>query len=126
MQRITISKSVLLPIVVENKNKHNEVFNLAVSGYWQKAENILSDKLEKVKNKERIENSLGLSYPVSYENDYNRVIRMLELTNEKEIDLSSNEFDQYVRNEWSWKNVFISNSLSYATTPLMSGCMMKF
>ena len=115
MQNITINKDELLPIVIENKQKHDNIYNAAVSGYWEKAEEILNTKLDKVKKHEQIDNSLGLTYPSDYSNDYNRVIRMLELSAENKIILSSNEFDCYVRNQWVWRNSFLGTNTNYIT-----------
>ncbi len=122
MTSIVIEKKVLLPIILENKNKHDQIYNEAVSGYWVKAEEILNQKLEKVKAHEKIDNSLGLTFPVNFEHEYDRVIRMLELTSENKIDLTANQFDQYVRNEWSWKGGFVGTNSLY-----ISGAMpLKF
>ena len=117
---ISIEVNKLLPIIIENKQKHNNIYNLAVSGYWNKAEEVLNKKLIQIKNHEKIDAYLGFNYPVSYENEYDKVIRMLQLTSDKEISLDFNQFDAFVRNEWNWKNTFLSSNTSYIT-----GCMVQ-
>ncbi len=127
MQNITLNKNDLLPIVKENKEKHDNIYNAAVSGYWVKAEEILNTKLADVKEKKKVDNVLGITFPVNYSDDYNRVIRMLELSADEKIDLSSNEFDSYVRNQWHWKNSFLSTNSTYMTGFLISsGYLAKF
>ena len=118
MNTITINKNVLLPILIENKRKHDDIYNAAVSGYWQTAETVLTDKLEKVKNKEQIDSYLGLNYPVTYENDYNRAIQMLQLTSDDKVDLDFVQFDSYVRNQWTWKSSFLNSNSTYITGSL--------
>ena len=113
MQTITLNKTQLLPIVIENKQKHDNIYNAAVSGYWQKTEEILTDKLEKAKKQEQIDNYLGITFPVSHSDDYDRVIRMLELSVENKIVLNSNEFDSYVRNQWGWRSSFLATNSIY-------------
>ncbi len=115
MQQVILTKAQLLPIVRENLEKHNNIFNASVSGYWQKAEEILTDKLAKVKKQEQVDNYLGVTYPVSYVDHYNKVIRMLELSVEDNIKLSSSEFDAYVRNEWTWKANFLGTNGIYCS-----------
>lgn len=44
--------------------------------------------------------------PVSYEENYDRVIAMLEWSTDETIDLDQNEFEQYVRDNWLWKQAF--------------------
>jgi hypothetical protein len=113
MNTIIIEKEKLLPIVLENRQKHDNIYAAAVSGYWVKAEEILTDKLTKVKKQEKIEDSLGLTYPINYSDDYDRVIRMLELTSENQLTLTTKEFDSYVRNQWGWKHSFLGTNSCY-------------
>jgi hypothetical protein len=125
MEKITIVKEKLLPLLKENKAKHDQIYDAAVSGYWVKAEEILNEKLAKIKIQEKIEPYLGLTYPENYADDYNKVISMVELTSQDLIELSHQEFDQYVRNIWGWRSSFLSCNSVYITG-CCSGCMASF
>jgi hypothetical protein len=116
MQNITISVNKLMDIVKENKIKHDYIFDTAVSGYWVKAEEVLKGKLAQVQKKEEINNYLNLSYPSNHSDDYERVIRMLELTTDDKVNLTAKEFDNYVRNQWDWRNAFLLNYSGYTAT----------
>lgn len=117
MNTIEIHRDKLLPIVKENQRKHDEIYSAAVSGYWVKAEEVLTKKLAQVQAKEKIDNYLGLAYPENHTDDYSRVISMIELSHQDVLDLSQQEFDCYVRNQWGWRNSFLTVNSFYA-----SGC----
>ena len=121
MQSIIIPKEKLLPIIESNKQKHDEIYNAAVSGYWVKAEEILQEKLVKVKAQEKIDNYLGLTYPVSYGDEYSRVISMIKLTSQESFELNQQEFDSYVRNQWNWRNSFLATNLIYCSGAVITG-----
>lgn len=65
--------------------------------------------------------SINLKYPESYDKEYNRAIRSVELNVYDKIELSEQEFNQYVMNDWSWKNSFISSNSAYVNTYIFSG-----
>ena len=115
MNTIIIEKEKLLPIVKENKLKHDNIYNSAVEGYWQKCEEKLTKQLEKIKKHEKIDDYLGLAFPENHTNDYETVIQMLELGAENRIELTNIEFNAYVRNQWSWRNSFLGLNTSYIT-----------
>jgi hypothetical protein len=54
------------------------------------------------------------AYPEDHSNDYLSVIRKLELCVEDKIELDSSEFEQYIRNQWAWRNSFITTNSFYS------------
>ena len=38
---------------------------------------------------------------------------MIELSHQEVIDLTVNEFDSYVRNQWGWRGSFLSSSSAF-------------
>lgn len=51
--------------------------------------------------------------PVDHSKDYQRIISMLEITTQSEIDLTVAEFDRYMNDNWDWKESFLSNKTAY-------------
>lgn len=58
--------------------------------------------------------SWPLKFPENHLEDYNRVIDMLKLSVADKVELSSSDFDAYVRNNWSWRSSFLNTNSSYA------------
>lgn len=57
-----------------------------------------------------------LSQPVNQTRSYDRVIGMLEMALAEEVELSEEDYQQYVMDEWSWREVFLTSNASYSST----------
>lgn len=170
---VVVEKAKLLTTLRANREKHNAIYDAAVSGYWIEAQKVLDQKKEqfgeavaKVTKEfavqtERIEvdfsrqytdaqsyvtdhnkDKVGGSFPVNHslsfsfnfnqtwplkfpENhleDYDRVIDLLDFSVADKVELSSSDFDAYVRNNWSWRKKFLGTNAGYVTNYL-SGCL---
>jgi hypothetical protein len=61
-----------------------------------------------------------LTYPENHLEDYDRVIDMLKYSVADKVELSSKDFDAYVRNNWAWRQSFLGTNTAYVT-----GCMIN-
>lgn len=116
MHAVKVDRKKLLKIVTENKEKHITDFNESVEDYKAAVVKIAEANLELVKtgDLDQIAKAKMMpSRPTSYENNYTRAIRMLELSVEKEIDVEEDVFNQLVLDEWAWKNQFIASGALY-------------
>ena len=111
MRKVTINQTELLGILRENRDTHEREYNDAYAGYLTSCVESLEELVAEFKAKER-ETVQWTEFPQqSQVKDYDRVIRMLELSVDDEIELTSEEFANYVQDEWHWKdNWTISNS----------------
>ena len=163
LSRIKVSNEQLLTIVRENKKKHDEIYDTAEAGYWLEAEEFLKkyqkEKMVEMKKnyrksvkdlKKQVAKELRMveqkkrdgyyymtkPFPENHSDDYQGVIRKLELSVEPEIDLETNEFEWYVRNKWQWRQSFLNTNSYYAnnyavsasyslnSTPLSGACYL--
>ena len=118
MRTVKINKTELLEIVVTNKVKHITEFNEAVEDYKKAAIKVAEEHVELAKtgDLEKIARIKAMPQkPASYEKEYDRAIRMLELSVEDVIELESDVFNQLVLDEWSWKNMFVTSNSLYKT-----------
>lgn len=148
MQKVVAKTEEVIAILKGNLEKHDYLFNCAVSGYWEKAKeatekarkewdkalakkrkNIIDKfkELEKqVKDKSKpldgfhfsssvtITNLPSLEYPRSHAEDYQKAIKMLELSVYDQVTLSLEEFNNYVMNDWKWIKPFDETVTTYA------------
>lgn len=162
MDVVVMKKVELLETLVKNKAKHDTLYQISVSGYWELANTILEkkrtelltslvelkddvkyqlDKIQtKIENKQELpssiyyhgfswNNGLNLQYPENHTNDYERAIRMMNSSIYEEVQLTVAQYDQYVLNNWEWKNKFLiaSNNIlgnisgCYFTNPGVTG-----
>jgi antitoxin component of RelBE/YafQ-DinJ toxin-antitoxin module len=116
MHAVKVDRKKLLKIVTENKEKHIKEYNESVEDYKKAALKIAEANIELVKtgDLDQIARVKAMpTKPSSYENNYTRAIRMLELSVEKEIDVEEDVFNQLVLDEWAWKNAFVASASLY-------------
>ncbi len=116
MNAIKMNRLELLAIVQANKITHVAEFIEAVADYKVLVLQIAQGnaKLAKTADLEQFKRMKGVpSAPVSYENDYARAIRMLELSVEDVIEVEEDVFNQLVLDEWHWKRAFTMSNSTY-------------
>lgn len=118
MRSVKLNRAELLKIVRENQIKHITEYAEAVNDYKALVLKIANENLELANTGDltKIKDSKNLPVaPHSYENDYSRAIRMLELSVEDVIELDDTIFNQLVLDEWHWKQSFLVSNSTYKT-----------
>ena len=118
MRSVKVEKLELLGIVRDNKKKHVKEFDEAVKDYKKAALKVAKEHVDLAKtgDLDQIAKIRAMPQrPTSYEKDYDRAIRMLELSVEDTIELEEDIFNQLVLDEWTWKNAFTASSALYKT-----------
>lgn len=97
--------------VTENRSKHRQAVETALEKYRELAIEELDNMLADARHGRKIRRAIQLIEPMDMTASYDRVLDMLELTTSVEITLTQQEFAQYVRDEWEWRDQFnFSNS----------------
>ena len=116
MRSVKINKAELLKIVQDNKKKHVKEFEESVKDYKKGAIKLAKEHVDLAKSGDldKIAKIKAMPQkPMSYEKEYDRAIRMLELSVEDVIELEDDVFNQLVLDEWSWKNTFVATGAMY-------------
>jgi hypothetical protein len=113
MDAVKVAVEDLLKVLKENREKHVKEYDEAIVGYRIELIKQFKEKLNQAERNLDVEHSLKLVRPVTYVNDYDDAIMMMEWTVDKEVELGRHEFLQYVNDSWSWKNNFSNISSSY-------------
>lgn len=116
MRYVKVNKDELLKIVRENQKKHIKEYEESVKDYKKAAIKIAKEHVELAKTGEldSIAKIKAMPQkPTSYEKDYDRAIRMLELSVEVELEIESDVFNQLVLDEWQWKHAFATSASLY-------------
>jgi hypothetical protein len=116
MSTVTVKKDELLATVRANRETHRTIFLEAVQGFRAKAIEMLDERLKDAVAGRRIDISIHLPRPVDQTRDYDKVIKMLEMSVDDEIELTQNEFTQYVMDDWSWKKQFSAVNKTYTVS----------
>lgn len=115
MNSVKMNRIELLNIVRENKEKHIKEYVESVEDYKVAVIKITqaNAKMAKTADLDQFKFKTIPSKPTSYEDNYTRAIRMLELSVEDTIDVEEHIFNQLVLDEWGWKQQFTAMSASY-------------
>lgn len=113
MEIIKVKKSELLDVLRANRTRHRSVVEAAMKTYRAEAIKQLDHMLADAKQGKRIRRTVTLIEPMDQTKDYDRVIRMIEMSVEEEIALSEKDFRMYVMDDWSWKAQFASSARGY-------------
>lgn len=114
MRSVKIKTKELLEVLRGNLAQHIIDFDEAYSAYAEAATKELEAAYIDAKDNRVItRNPIKAVEPHSYEDSYITVIRMLEMSDDKVVELTQQEFSQYVEDRWAWKEAFTLTSSLY-------------
>lgn len=114
MNTVRVSRDELLDALRANRERHIEDYTDAVSEYRKAAIAEINEMLKTAKVKTgKIKRNITTPEPQSFEDSYNTAIKMLEMSVDDDIELTMGEFQQYVEDNWSWRNVFAGSTMVY-------------
>lgn len=112
--KVTVKKDELLAAIKKNRDGHRAAFEIAQTGYRTAVIEELDRMLKEARDGKRIRRSVELVEPQEHTKDYDRVIRMLEMSQADTISITEKQFAQYVLDEWGWTHEFIATSSRYS------------
>lgn len=124
LKSVVVNRQDLLITIKANRETHIKDYEESLIGYNKLVleacdKNIKIASKRKAKAKDGDTNFQDLPFtpnPVpiaSYEAEYTKAIRMLEMSVEDNIELEADVFNQLVLDEWNWKTSFIAMATSY-------------
>lgn len=116
MENVTVRKQELLDILRENRTNHRAIFEEACEGYQKETERILQEHLDEVRAGKRKKITVSLPYPEDHTKDYDRAIKMVEMSVNDEITMTDYDFQSYVMDDWQWKRQFLASNAPYSST----------
>ena len=114
MQTVKIKRDELLEVVKKNRAAHRQIFEEAQGGYRKAVIKELDAMLAEARSGKRIRRTVSLVEPVDQTREYDRVIRMLEMSADDTVELQNHEFAQYVMDDWTWKRAFLASNMHYS------------
>jgi hypothetical protein len=118
MRTISVDKQQLKESLLSNRETHKELFETAWEGYRKFAIKELEDRLEAVKNKKPFKLWFDVSVPEDHTKDYDTALEMLDWHTEDVVNLTRDEFDKFIKDDWSWKGKFGSDVATYSAIEL--------
>jgi hypothetical protein len=110
---VLVSRDEVLDILRANMTGHRAEFLKAQEGFRRRAIAELDRMLADARAGNEVVLSVHLPRPEDHTADYEREIRMLELSREPEIRLRAQLFDQIVMDRWGWSAAFSATNSAY-------------
>lgn len=115
MRTVKVSKTDLLDRVRANRKAHRAEFEKALEDYQAAVIKELEEWLDAARKRKNVMRTTRLRMPQDQTGDYDQVVDMLEMSIEDTIELTHQEFAQYVRDDWAWKDQFTQTMMSNRT-----------
>lgn len=110
---IQVSKGELLAALKENREKHAAAFEKAKAGYIKVMRQSLEKHLQDLRRGEMIHRIISDAPPDDHTADYDDVISMMEWAKGGEVELTQQQFKQYVKDDWGWKDSWVTSNTAY-------------
>jgi hypothetical protein len=113
MQTVKVKRLSLLEKLQSNRQAHRDIFLKAQEGYRKRVIQELDQMLAETRAGKSIRRAINLPEPQDHTADYDRVIAMLEMSVEDEVQIFAQEFDMYVMDNWAWKPMATTTHAQY-------------
>ena len=112
--KLTFKREDVLAKLRENQARHLTILKEANEGYLKEAQASLEARLEEVKAGRLVKLSFSLSRPVSHEKTYEAMISMLEAASDDTLELTMEQQQAFMCDQWDWQEQFLEVSSSYS------------
>lgn len=115
--KVSVSRSLLLETLKTNRESHKKQWKEAMVGFREELKKELQEKLQRLENGKSIDLRFDNRRPEEHIKEYDDVIEMLEFSTSAKIEISHDQFRQYIKDDWDWKrdwsiqnNVYIASA----------------
>lgn len=111
----TVNVTDLLATLRTNRDGHRDAYLTAKAGYIKVVTGQLTKYVEQLADGELLGPDARFlpSPPEDHTSDYDTAIAMMEWTNDTTIELSQPMFQQYVLDDWNWKEAWKTSNATY-------------
>jgi hypothetical protein len=113
MNKVKVKKEQLLEKLTVNRESHKANFIKAQKGFRQEVIEQLDKALQDARLGRNINTSFRLPAPKDQTEDYDTAIEMLNWAVGNEVELTQQEFRQYIFDDWSWSQNWLLSNTSY-------------
>lgn len=115
MRTVRINKGELVDVLTKNRRKHKEDYEKAFREYREEALVEIALQVAKLKDGERIHLCVNDRPPESHEQEYDLALMMLNMSVDQVIELTAEQFDEFVNDNWNWKRGWNAMNMKYLT-----------
>jgi hypothetical protein len=116
LRSVLVKKDALVEELTSNRDKHLKDFEELEAEYLTAVGRALAEASEAFAADNTVPESDMISrlpVPRSHESDYDSALKMMEMSQDTELELSQQEFETFVMDNWDWKRDFAGASAFY-------------
>lgn len=121
VRNIQVHKSELLDKLRENRKGHRAIVEDAWKGYKAEVIRQLEKQLKRARKGVKKQIAVYIPIPEDHTDDYDRAIAMLEMEVRDVFEVTEQEFENYVRDQWNWSGAFLATNSTYTGLALGKG-----
>lgn len=116
MEKVKVKKLDALEILRRNRTAHMAIFNEAVEGFRAQALRMLEERIVQIKDGRVANIQVTIPQPQNQTKEYDRAIKMLEMSIEDTVEFDEHAFAEYIMDDWNWKRQFLHSNALYSKT----------
>ena len=121
MKTIIVEKKRLVVALNENRETHKKEFHEAMAGYEDAQEAAIRKIVEEASDGRKNRKALHAAYgefnclvrPRDHSSSYDQALALMEWEIRTEVELSVNDVECYIRDNWDWQESFKRSHSSY-------------
>jgi len=114
MKNVTLAKAELIAVITSNQLTHNQEYAEMMQAFKVEVATETKAMIEFNASREKdFRTSIDVREPMSHNDEYDRILSMLNMSVDDNITLSQEEYRQYVLDEWSWAGMFAMSKTRY-------------
>lgn len=109
LTNVLVNKQELLVTVQKNAQEHDEIYKEAVEAWRVQIVKYHNKQIRHIKKHGEEDANAAMAIPrqpISNATEYKRAIKMIEMSTMDELELTAQQFNQLVMDEWSWSGNF--------------------
>lgn len=112
-QSVHVDRLTLITALETNLKAHKKEFKAAMADYKKATKKALQQALERAEKDDFSKVVVNITVPTSHEDDFVNALDMLRMSVDEKIELDSDAFQAYVKNNWPWRKQFELLAASY-------------
>lgn len=125
MKQVRVKKEELLSILKKNKAEHREIFLKAQEKFREVAIKELDRMLKAARDSQPfvLERVARLVQPKDFTAEYDRAIKMLEMSVDDNVEITAQEFQNFVQDIWHWSRDWALSNSGYVKSGKFAGLL---
>jgi len=125
MKQVRVKKEELLSILRKNKAEHRDIFLKAQVKFREAAIEELDRMLKAAREGQPfvLERIARLIQPKDYTGEYDRAIKMLEMSVDTAVEVTAQEFQNFVQDVWNWSRDWALSNSKYVQSGKFTGLL---